>query len=75
MSLTVLFGFYCRFNYHLEKVRDIVNNAFSNLFPVDEPLPEMEYGSKRLKLEEQMEIDLVDPSDRLMCEIADEIPF
>lgn len=63
-----------RFNYHLGKVRDIVNTAFTNLFPVDDPIPtfsdiEQSEGS------ESIPMDTVDPSDRLMCKIVDEIPF
>lgn len=64
-----------RFNYHLEKVRDIANTAFTNLFPLDEPtLPAVETDDFSEKME-TIQVDSVDPCDRLMCEIADEIPF
>jgi hypothetical protein len=56
-------------------VRDIVNNAFTNLLPVDvdSDLPSMdvdEYSENR-----EPTTDVVEPGDRLMCEIVDEIPF
>lgn len=55
-------------------MRDIVNTAFTNLFPLDEPdLPNMETDDYHESAE--ISNDAVDPSDRLMCEIADEIPF
>lgn len=64
-----------RFNYHLEKVRDIVNNAFTTLLTIDEAsaLPSMavdEYSEKK-----EYVLDTVEPRDRLMCEIVDEIPI
>lgn len=59
----------------MEKVRDIVNNAFANLFPIDEPsIPSMEVDEYK-EQGESAPMDAVEPSDRLMCEIADEIPF
>lgn len=66
-----------RFKYHLEKVRDIVNNAFVNLLPIDEPSLDQtmdvdEFNEKK----ESMSNDLVEKEDRLMCEIVDdEIAF
>lgn len=63
-----------RLNYHLEKVRDIVNNAFGNLYiPADEPLPEMDFEPSESST--AMDVDSVEAADRLMCEIVDEIPF
>jgi mediator of RNA polymerase II transcription subunit 7 len=63
-----------RLNYHLEKVRDIVNNAFGNLYvPADEPLPETDLGPSESSA--STDLDSVEAADRLMCEIVDEIPF
>ncbi|CAO1429872.1 unnamed protein product [Diamesa hyperborea] len=67
-----------RFNFHLEKVREIVNNAFSNLLPVSEIKTEP-------GLDVEMDVDMendcslqmegVDQNDKLMCEIIDvELP-
>lgn len=62
----------------MEKVREIVNNAFSNLLPVSE--------IKTEGLDVEMDVDMendcssqmegVDQNDKLMCEIIDvELPF
>lgn len=64
-----------RFNYHLEKVRDIVNNAFTNLLPIDEPDLEQtmdidEYCEKKEVVE-----DIVEKRDKIMCDLVDQIPF
>ena len=63
----------------MEKVREIVNNAFSNLLPVSEIKTEP-------GLDVEMDVDMendcslpmegVDPNDKLMCEIIDvELPL
>lgn len=57
-------------------MKDLVNTAFTNLFPIDEPdLTSMmdvdEYNEKG----DSSLLDFVEPVDRLMCEIVDEIPF
>ncbi|CAO1425718.1 unnamed protein product [Diamesa serratosioi] len=68
-----------RFNFHLEKVREIVNNAFSTLLPVSEIKTEP-------GLDVEMDVDMendcslqmegVDQNDKLMCEIIDlELPL
>jgi hypothetical protein len=60
----------------LEKVRDIVNNAFANLFPVDDlDIHLTEDTLTNDQNGEAMQIDSVEKEDRLMCEIVDEIPF
>lgn len=65
-----------RFNYHLEKVRDIVNNACTHLLPVDEPELDQSMDTDEFNGNtESMQIDAVEKEDRLMCEIVDEIPF
>lgn len=66
-----------RFNYHLEKVRDLVNTAFiqMNLFPIEpSDLSSMDVDKFNEKNESSL-MDFVEPVDRLMCEIVDEIPF
>jgi hypothetical protein len=65
-----------RFNYHLEKVRDIVNNACTNLLPIEEPdmdqsMETDEYSANA----ESSSTDSVEKEDKLMCEIVDEIPY
>lgn len=72
MKLKVIFR---RFNYHLDKVRNIVNTAFANLFPVDDPIPTSFSDIEQSEGSESTPMDTVDPSDRLMCKIVDEIPF
>lgn len=64
-----------RFNYHLEKVRDIVNTACSNLFPIDEPGDTSMDVDEHKDSKESSTIDSAELADRLMCEIVDEIPF
>lgn len=66
-----------RFNFHLEKVRDIVNTAFTNLFPIDEPRDfiSMDVDKCNESKRESMTSDSVEPEDRIMCGISDEIPF
>ena len=57
-------------------MRDIVNNACTNLFPIEEPdldnsMDVDDYHSN----DESSQVDAVEKEDRLMCEIVDEIPF
>lgn len=65
-----------RFNYHLEKVRELVNNAFTGLlsFDYDENYESMEVDNLNNSLEKSL-TDSVDPNDRIMCKIVDEIKF
>jgi mediator of RNA polymerase II transcription subunit 7 len=65
-----------RFNYHLEKVRDIVNNGFTNLIPFncDETHEMMEIDKLNSSLDSQLN-DSVDPNDRLMCSIVDQMEY
>lgn len=65
-----------RFNYHLEKVRELVNNAFTGLlsFDTDEAFENMEVDEFNNSLEKSL-TDNVDPNDRIMCKIVDEIKF
>lgn len=64
-----------RFNYHLEKVRDLVNTAFTNLFPVDELIFANAMDIDESVTDEKSSTNFVDPVDRIMCQIVDEIPF
>lgn len=64
-----------RFNYHLEKVRQLVNNAFTNLLSFDFDFEgSMEVDEFNNSLEKSFN-DNVDPNDRIMCKIVDEIKF
>lgn len=60
----------------MEKVRDLVNTAFANLFPIDEPAEGLNMDVDEYKEKRDTSLtDLIEPQDLLMCEIADEIPF
>lgn len=61
----------------MEKVREIVNNAFVNLLPIDEPSLEQTMDVDEFnENKESLLNDLVEKEDRLMCEIVDdEITF
>lgn len=64
-----------RFSYHLEKVRDIVNSACSNLFSIDEPnFPSMDVDEKT-DSKESFSFDSAELADIIFCEIVDEMPF
>lgn len=74
MSLITNNLFY-RFNYHLEKVRDIVNNAFTSLLSFDdENFQSMEVDPPQA-VEKSLNNESVDPRDQVMCKIVDEIKF
>lgn len=68
-----------RFNFHLEKVREIVNNAFSNLLPVSEIKTEPGLNVEMdvdMENDSNLQMEGVDQNDKLMCEIIDvELPF
>jgi hypothetical protein len=57
----------------LEKVRGIVNNAFSNLLPIDEPNDDISMDIDEFNDNKESSLmDVVEKEDRLMCEIVDE---
>lgn len=77
MRWILLSTFFYRFNYHLEKVRDIVNNAFTSLHidSEDNNYESMEIDDELNSSHEKSINDSVDPNDRIMCKIVDEIKF
>lgn len=60
----------------MEKVRELINNAFTSLltFDYDENYENMEVDDINNSLEKNLS-DSVDPNDRIMCKIVDEIKF
>lgn len=57
-------------------MRELVNNAFTSLlsFDVEEHFENMEVDEFSSSLEKSL-TDTVDPNDRIMCKIVDEIKF
>jgi hypothetical protein len=56
-------------------VRDIVNNACTNLLPIEEPDLDNSMDVDDQSNPTSTQTDAVEKEDRLMCEIVDEIPF